>query len=101
MIAHFNGLSPAQAERLAHLIEELSEAQKAACKVLRHGYDSYDPTDKSHPGNRADLENELKDVLAAIQRMTDARDVQAWSLADTRNAIAKSNRYMHHQPTTV
>lgn len=97
---HFNGLSPAQAERLAHLIEELAEAQKAACKVLRHGYASADPTNPKHPGNRSDLEGELRDVLGAIQRMTDARDVQPWSLADARGAIEKSNRYMHHQPST-
>lgn len=98
MTTHFNGLSPAQAERLAYLIEELAEAQKAACKVLRHGYDSHDPTNKAHPGNRRDLEGELRDVLGAIQRMTDARDVQPWSLADARDVITKSSRYMHHQP---
>lgn len=96
---HFNGLSPAQAERLAYLIEELAEAQQAACKVLRHGYNSYHPTDAQHPGNRRELENELCDVLGAIQRMADARDVQPWSLADARGAIEKSNRYMHHQTT--
>lgn len=100
MADHFNGLSPAQAERLAHLIEELAEAQQAACKVLRHGYASCDPTSLTHPGNRVDLENELRDVLGAIQRMTDARDVHPWSLADARNSMERSNRYMHHQPTT-
>jgi hypothetical protein len=95
---HFNGLSPAQAERLAYLIEELAEAQQAACKVLRHGYASYDPTNKDHPGNRTELQNELRDVLGAIQRMTDASDVYPWSLADARDAIDKADRYMHHQP---
>lgn len=97
-MTHFNGLLPAQAERLVHLIEELAEAQRAACKVLRHGYASSDPTNVQHPGNRRDLENELRDVLGAIQRMTDARDVRPWSLADARGAVEKSNRYMHHQP---
>lgn len=91
----FNNLTAAEAERLAHLIEELAEAQQAACKVLRHGYASYDPTDPTHLGNRRDLENELSDVLGAIQRMADARDVQ--ELPDARSAMALSNRYMHHQ----
>ena len=95
---HYNNLSPAQAERLAHLIEELSEAQKAACKILRHGYDGSDPTKDDHCGNRVDLECELLDVLGAIQRMAEAGDVRQWSSAEAKDAIIKSNRYMHHQP---
>lgn len=44
-IQHFNGLTPAEAERLALLSEELGEAQQAIGKILRHGYDSSNPVD--------------------------------------------------------
>lgn len=37
---HFNQLSPAEAERLALLSEELGEAQQAIGKILRHGQPS-------------------------------------------------------------
>ena len=42
---HFNQLTPAEAERLALLLEELGEAQQAIGKILRHGYAS------THPAN--------------------------------------------------
>ena len=51
-MSHYNELSPAQAERLAYLLEECAEVIKAGTKILRHGYASYDPTNKNHPGNR-------------------------------------------------
>ena len=38
MSSHFNKLTPAQAERLAILIEECGEVIQAATKILRHGY---------------------------------------------------------------
>lgn len=39
-----NNLTPAEAECLAILIEECAEVQQIACKILRHGYDSCNPT---------------------------------------------------------
>jgi hypothetical protein len=42
---HFNRLTPAEAERLALLLEELGEAQQIIGKILRHGYESYHPDD--------------------------------------------------------
>ena len=39
-----NGLNDAEAERLAILLEEFGEAQQAVGKILRHGYESYDPS---------------------------------------------------------
>ena len=33
MSEHFNGLTPAEAERLAYLIEEAAEVQQIACKA--------------------------------------------------------------------
>ena len=92
---HFNQLTPAEAERLAYLIEELAEAQQAACKILRHGYNSYHPDRPQAAGNRHDLNRELTDVVGAMIRMIDARDILPSILLDPpRN---KGSRYMHHQ----
>ncbi len=48
----FNGLTDAQAERLALLLEELGEAQQAIGKILRHGYESMSPFDETKTTNR-------------------------------------------------
>ena len=45
MSDHFNGLTPAEAERLAMLAEECGEVIQMVGKILRHGYDSYHPAD--------------------------------------------------------
>lgn len=95
MSDHFNQLSPAEAERLAYLIEELAEAQQAACKVLRHGYASYHPDRPQASGNRSDLWRELVDVVGAVARMEAAGDFGA-SVLD-RADPDKGARYMHHQ----
>ena len=60
---HFNGLSPAEAERLAMLAEECGEVIHIVGKILRHGYDSYHPADPTVT-NRDLLGRELTDLLA-------------------------------------
>lgn len=45
---HFNGLSPAEAERLAILAEECSEVVQKVCKTLRNGYESTHPDGGPH-----------------------------------------------------
>lgn len=62
---HFHELTPAQAESLALLLEELGEAQQAIGKILRHGIESRHPT--TGVRNRDALEHELGDVRAAVQ----------------------------------
>jgi NTP pyrophosphatase (non-canonical NTP hydrolase) len=94
----FNGLTPAEAERLALLSEELSEAGKAIGKVLRHGYDSHHP---DFPGttNRQDLERELGDVNAALHLMCQAEDLSAGGIqAATHRKLQRVAQYLHHQP---
>ena len=92
---HFNKLSPAEAERLACLIEELAEAQQDACKILRHGYDSFNPDDPHHQGNRAALTKELNDVASAIKKMIQAGDLTSDPLGNSYPG--KGAKYMHHQ----
>lgn len=92
---HFNRLTPAEAERLAYLAEEMGEALQAIGKVLRHGYESYNPDNPKAGSNRVQLAKELVDVAGAIARMAKLGDVP-----DSILVIAnpdKGGRYMHHQ----
>jgi NTP pyrophosphatase (non-canonical NTP hydrolase) len=93
---HFNQLTPAEAERLALLMEELGEAQQAIGKILRHGYESTHPD--GGPTNRATLEREIGDIQNAIELMIGNNDIDRDEI-DSRVAYktlaAKS--YLHHQ----
>jgi hypothetical protein len=96
MSEHFNGLTPAQAERLAMLAEECGEVIQIIGKILRHGYDSYHP-DRPHITNRELLQRELTD-LAAVENQIHAQDrVFLPSSLDVDAAWAKKLRYAHHQ----
>jgi NTP pyrophosphatase (non-canonical NTP hydrolase) len=68
------GLSKAEYERLAILMEEMGEAIQIIGKVLRHGYEGHHPN-APHTTNRALLELELGDVRAAIILMLRADDL--------------------------
>jgi NTP pyrophosphatase (non-canonical NTP hydrolase) len=100
------GLSKAQIERLAILIEELGEAQQAVGKILRHGYDSYNPLlEPDADGNpvtcnRDDLEKELGDVRYAIGLLSAAGDIHEAEILRYRDAKhEKARPYLHHQVT--
>jgi NTP pyrophosphatase (non-canonical NTP hydrolase) len=96
---HFNQLTPAEAERLALLLEEMGEAQQVIGKILRHGYDSYHPDDPNGPDNRALLEKEMGDVMAAADMLVLANDLDMVKLARSRaEKSRKVHRYLHHQP---
>lgn len=98
MSAHFNGLTPAEAERLALLSEELGEAQQAIGKVLRHGYGSCHPDAPRGPDNREALEKELGDVSAAVGLLTEAGDLSEGRIDYARDLKRRRvGRYMHHQ----
>ena len=99
MTEHFNGLTPAEAERLAYLMEEMAEAQQVIGKILRHGPHSYNPIE-SHPDfkilNIQLLEKELNDVLNAIRLMQSSGDLPKLP-ALPQPDIYPTYRYMHHQ----
>jgi len=61
--AHFNELSPGQAERLAILLEECGEVVQICGKILRHGYESYHPKDYFETSNRELLRDEICDSV--------------------------------------
>ena len=56
-------------QKLYYLIEECSEVQKAACKILRFGGDSYAP--KSAWNNWNLLRDELGDIQLAVRIIRD------------------------------
>lgn len=104
---HFNQLTPAEAERLAVLIEEAAEVQQIACKILRHGYQSWNPdlivnqrTDGSPKlTNREMLEKELGHLHSAMKRLQAAHDVSTERLHyHTLRKDDNGGQYMHHQP---
>ncbi|MCK9468864.1 MAG: hypothetical protein M0Q49_05555 [Porticoccaceae bacterium] len=93
----FNGLTPAEVERLALLVEEMGEAAQVIGKVLRHGFESYHPEDAERTPNRKLLEKELGDVNAAVNLMTRSSDLDAGSIfhacADKSKRV---EQYLHH-----
>ena len=93
---HFNGLRPAQAERLAMLAEECAEVIQVVGKILRHGYDSYHPDDAERRPNRQLLEKELVDVAAVKLAMESHGDIDP-SLISLSDVWRKKLRFTHHQ----
>lgn len=93
---HFNKLTPAEAERLALLIEESGETLHAVGKILRHGYESRHPD--GGPSNREMLSRELGDACHAFDLLCDSGDLSADEIADYRDKKAEAVKpYLHHQ----
>ena len=95
---HFNELTEPEQERLVILVEECGEVIQAACKILRHGYESVNPTVKDSESNRQALERELGDLGHAVARMESSADINP--LAIRARAQSKPERikpYLHHQ----
>ena len=95
MTEHFNKLTPAKAERLSMLAEELSEAIQITMKIMRHGYESYNPNDPEFTSNDRLLTHEIADVLAVLQMME--KDFDQPSQSTIQNARERKLRYAHHQ----
>jgi NTP pyrophosphatase (non-canonical NTP hydrolase) len=94
---NFNGLTPAEDERLALLLEEMGEALQAIGKIKRHGYQSYHPNIPERC-NREDLEKELGHVGLAIMMMVEAGDVSQNSIKIAHiQKRQEIGQYLHHQ----
>ena len=96
MTDHFNGLTPAEAERLAMLAEECAEVIQIVAKIQRHGYESFHPNDPSTT-NRMLLKKELIDLAAVEGQMLDWGDVRLTEQGEIGAAWKKKLRYSHHQ----
>lgn len=97
MTEPFNGLTPAQAERLDMLAEEAAEIIVAVSKIKRHGYASRNPDNQRAGDNRRQLESELADLLGVWTALRDHGEVADPSIHDTRRAWDRKLRYAHHQ----
>ena len=92
-----NGLTEAETERLALLMEEMAEASQVIGKILRHGYESRWP-DKSAPSNRELLTKELGHVAYALCLMEECRDISGERLGEAqREKASRIHQYLHHQ----
>lgn len=95
---HFNGLTPAEAERLALLAEECGEVVQVIGKILRHGYDSRHPDNMDGPDNRALLEQEVGDLSAAVSIAMERGDIQYSKVTKAhRSKLRRIEKYFHHQ----
>lgn len=92
---HFNRLSPAEAERIALLMEEAAEVVQACGKILRHGYESTHPD--GGPTNRQQLEKELGDMTVAKGLMLQAGDIDEDRIGNSETKkILSLRQYLHH-----
>ena len=97
-MSNYPSLSHAQIERLAFLSEECGEVVQAIGKILRHGYDSYNPTVMDGPCNKEALEDELGHIQTAIRMLEQSGDINARQI--TKSAIRKIGtveKWLHHQ----
>jgi NTP pyrophosphatase (non-canonical NTP hydrolase) len=99
---HFNELTPAEAERLALLSEEMGEAAQAIGKILRHGYESRSPLLPGSPTNRETLEREVGDVLCAMNLLTKAHDLDMAKIKEAKQGKEERvGRWLHHQTPSL
>ena len=94
------GLDSAKRERLALILEECGEVQQVIGKILRHGYESVNPTiPKVHQlTNRQMLENELGDLKAAMLLASHNGDIGPVEIdAAMMRKLGKVGRYLHFQ----
>ena len=97
---HFNELTPGELERLAILGEECGEIVRMVGKILRHGYQSYNPDQPGHEGNRRELEKEIGDLMGIIVMMgsAGAKDIDTNFITSRVNPkIERIMQYAHHQ----
>lgn len=98
--AFSNRLTPAQAERLAILIEEAAEVQQVATKILRHGYHSVHPG--GGPDNRELLMSEGGDLIASIRLLLCAKDIgRIGGVGRAEDKVDSWKRYTHRQPKAL
>lgn len=94
---HHNQLTPAEAERLAILAEEMGETIHVIGKILRHGYESYNPF-VDYETNRSLLNKELGDVRYAMMSMCNAGDLSEEEIHKQADLKARRIReFLHHQ----
>jgi hypothetical protein len=97
-LPHFNGLTPAEQERLVMLDEEAKEVGGKVSKTLRHGPYSHNPDKPKDGSNMRQLQNEVTDFFAVLHMMIEAGDpIRLPTAIEIDAAIQRKLRYAHHQ----
>ncbi len=93
---HFNQLTPAEAERLSILLEEMGEAIQIIGKIQRHGYRNHHPN--GGPTNKELLETELGHVRHAMIRLCNENDLSKAQIHAHADKKAESiKKWLRHQ----
>lgn len=95
-VEHFNGLSPEHHELITKITEEASESAQAACKILLHGINSYEPSNPDIT-NRQRLENELGQLLFYLD-LAEAHGLISLNrvFEAQRKCSSRKKHYLHH-----
>lgn len=90
-------LSPELRERLEILAEENGEVVQATMKVLRHGFLSWNPYREQDGSNRTQLEREIGHVIAAVELLREATDIN-WQRIDehVKAKLISVKQWLHH-----
>lgn len=91
-------LTEAQAERLQMLAEEAGEVVQACMKILRHGFDSYNPHDQQAGSNKVQLSYEIGNLKEIIDLMELHCDLSPATVIEGRvRKRVNMKKYTHHQ----
>jgi NTP pyrophosphatase (non-canonical NTP hydrolase) len=93
----FNQLTAKETELLGATLEECGEVVQECGKILRHGFESYKPTDPEQITNREKIISELADVVAMVELLEEHGILDLWNFEELK--IKKKNRfyqYAHH-----
>ena len=97
MSVKFNNLTPQQEEQLACLAEEAAEVVQCVTKILRHGYQSTDPTNPQSLTNRADLEKELGNLMAVVWVLNQNNELNISRISNWRiDKLQTLGMYTHY-----
>lgn len=90
-------ITDAELERLILVMEECAEVQQVIGKIIRHGFESFNPFDPKKVTNRRLLEQELGDLVFATEFLADNGDVnvEAVILAE-EDKRKRVRRYLHY-----
>jgi hypothetical protein len=93
-------MTNARHERLSLLVEEAAEVQQISMKIMRHGWDSWNPFDENQTSNRELLEGEIGDLLFTIDFLIERGDLNKNSIAKAKeNKKQRIGKYLHHNTT--
>lgn len=90
-------LTPAEAERLACLVDAASDVLKAVAKVQRHGYASVNEDQREFISNRDQLQAKVGEMEFILQMMADLGDISGAAAFRYHTAKGHSiNAALHH-----